>query len=187
MSLLYYILFTAQQEEILLYQNFDLENIVTPVNVQKFEELLVESQYDKTETEFLIDGFKNGFSIEYHGSTQVKITSPNLKFRNIGSPTILWNKVMKEVKANRYAGPFERIPFDSYIQSPIGLVPKDGGKDTRLIFHLSYPRGRGISVNENTPVDLYKVKYPDFNNAIQLCLREEQGCHVAKLDMKSAF
>ena len=48
---------------------------------------------------------------------------------------------MKEVKEGRYAGPFESIPFDSYIQSPIGLVPKDGGKDTRLIFHLSYIRG----------------------------------------------
>ena len=43
---------------------------------------------------------------------------------------ILWNKVMKEVEAKRFAGPFEKIPFDNFIQSPIGLVPKDGGKST---------------------------------------------------------
>ena len=52
---------------------------------------------------------------------------------------ILWNKVMKEVKEKRFAGPFKEIPFEHFIQSPIGLVPKDGGKYYRLIFHLSYP------------------------------------------------
>ena len=47
---------------------------------------------------------------------------------------------MKEVKLKRFAGPFESSPFEDFIQSPVGLVPKDNGKDTRLIFHLSYPR-----------------------------------------------
>ena len=47
---------------------------------------------------------------------------------------------MKEVKLGRYAGPFPTIPYEEdFIQSPIGLVPKDQGCDTRLIFHLSYP------------------------------------------------
>ena len=32
-----------------------------------------------------------------------------------------------------------------------------------------------------------KVKYPDFNEAVQLCLAEGKGCHVAKSDIKSAF
>ena len=64
---------------------------------------------------------------------------------------------MKEVKEERYAGPFEKIPFEHYIQSPIGLVPKDWGKDTRLIFHLSYPRDGKSSVNANTPSELCSV------------------------------
>ena len=147
----------------------------------------MESKYDKEETDFLIDGFTNGFSIGYNGPEDVKLTSPNLKFREVGDKITSWNKVMKEVKAKRYAGPFEKIPFDNYIQSPIGLVPKDGGKDTRLIFHLSYPRGRGTSVNANTPECLCKVKYLDFNEAIQIYLREGKKCHIAKSDMKSAF
>ena len=174
-------------EEILQFHNYDLENIKTPVNVEVLEDLLIQSKYDKKETEFLVDGFRNGFELGYEGSEQVKISSPNLKFRDIGNPTILWNKVMKEVKEKRYAGPFSEIPFDNYIQSPIGLVPKDGGKDTRLIFHLSYPRGRGTSVNANTPKSKCTVKYPDFNNAIQICLREGKKCKIAKSDMKSAF
>ena len=44
---------------------------------------------------------------------------------------------MKEVEAKRVAGLYDKIPFENYIQSPVGLVPKAGGK-TRMIFHLSY-------------------------------------------------
>ena len=137
--------------------------VKTPVNVRVLEQLLTESKYDKDETDFLVKGFKSGFSIGYCGPKEVKITSPNLKFREVGDPITLWNKVMKEVKENRYAGPFKSIPFDNYIQSPIGLVPKDGGKDTRLIFHLSYPRNGMTSVNANTPEQLCSVHYQDFN------------------------
>ena len=164
-----------------------METIKTPVKVKVLEELLTKSNYDQSETAFLLDGFTNGFSLEYQGPQNVKITSPNLKFREVGTPTELWNKVMKEVKAERYAGPFEKIPFENFIQSPIGLVPKDGGRDIRLIFHLSYPRGKGNSVNANTPVEVCTVQYPDFNEAIQLCIVEGKLCYIAKSDMKSAF
>ena len=78
---------------------------------------------------------------------------------------------MKEVKEKRYAGPYEEPPFDNFIQSPIGLVPKDGGKKTRLIFHLSHPKKGTTSVNHNTPEELSTVKYKDFDEAVRLCLR----------------
>ena len=129
----------------------------------------------------MVDSFRNGFDIGYEGSEDVKITSPNLKFR-VGDETILWNKVMKEIKAGRYAGPFKKIPFsDHYIQSPIGLVDKDNGKDTRLIFHLSYPRRGGTSVNENTPEHKCSVCYPKFDQAIQICLREGKELLYCKI------
>ena len=169
------------------YTNFDLDNIKTPVNVEEFAKLLSQSNYDRTEAEFLVQSFKEGFTIGYNGPENVQIKSPNLKFREVGNPVLLWNKVMKEVKELRYAGPFHTIPFDNYIQSPIGLVPKDGGKDTRLIFHLSYPRNGSSSVNANTPAEICTVKYPDFMDAIQLCIRQGKGCKIAKSDMKSAF
>ena len=98
---------------------------------------------------------------------------------------------MKEVKLGRYAGPFKKVPFKHYIQSLIGLVAKDNGKDTRLIFHLSYPRkpksGNAESVNGNTPPNYCKVQYPDFNEAIDICLREGRFCHISRSDMRSAF
>ena len=128
-------------EEVLDYHNPNLQDIVTPVDPNKLEELLVGANYDSEKNRFLVEGFRNGFEVGYKGSRTVKLNAPNLKFRGVRNKTILWNKVMKEVKLKCFASPFERIPFKYYIQSPIGLVPKDGGKATRLIFHLSYPRG----------------------------------------------
>ena len=134
----------------------------------------------------MINGFKNGFDLGYRGPEDIQQTAPNLKF-TVGNKLELWNKVMKEVQLKRYAGPFEEIPFDNYIQSPIGLVPKDNGKKTRLIFHLSYPRNSGTSVNGSTPKEMATVQYPDFDDAVRLCLLEGVGCAAAKSDMSSAF
>ena len=39
----------------------------------------------------------------------------------------LWNKTIKEVNAKRVAGPFEKPPFDCFVQSPTGLVLKANG------------------------------------------------------------
>ena len=68
----------------------------------------------------------------------------------------------------------------------MGLVPKDNGRDTRLIFHLSYSRS-GRSVNSETPRKFCSVKYKDFSEAIRRCIQEGGGCYVAKSDMTSAF
>ena len=108
-----------------------------------------------------------------------------MKFQ-VGNPTILWNKVMKEVKLKRYAGPFTAPPFENFIQSPIGLVSKDGGRDTRLIFHLSYPR-TGDSVNSGIPSEECSVIYPQFDEAVKLCLEAGKSANASKSDMASAF
>ena len=74
---------------------------------------------------------------------------------------------MNEVELGRFAGPYEDIPFENYIQSPIGLVPKAGNK-TRLIFHLSYTfKNRNKSVNFWTPQELCSVKYNDLDSEVR--------------------
>ena len=85
--------------------NLNLEDIVTPVDVVQLEQLLLEADYDKCETEYLIDGFKNGFSLGYQGPKEVKRFSQNLRLR-VGNEAELWNKVMTKVVAGRFAGPF---------------------------------------------------------------------------------
>ena len=119
--------------------NGDLVNIVTPVNILKLQQMLIESNYDAEETTFLVNGFTHGFDIGYEGPVQRRSTSDNIPL-TVGNKTILWNKLIKEVKHGRVAGPFEEIPFENFIQSPIGLVPKAGGDrgETILIFYLSY-------------------------------------------------
>ena len=96
---------------------------------------------------------------------------------------------MTEVSLGRVAGPFKNVPFNYYMQSPIGLVPKDGGRKTRLIFHLSYPKNSQKSVNSGTPLAKRTVKYKDFNDAIQLCLQylQKGKCVCSKTDLVSAF
>ena len=59
------------------FENFDLESVVTPVDVQQFSKLLAESGYDKDKTAFLVNGFTRGFSIGYDGPTKVQQTAPN--------------------------------------------------------------------------------------------------------------
>ena len=136
-------------------------------------------------SQFLIEGFSKGFDIGYEGNHDVQFQSQNLKL-TVGSKVELWNKVMKEVQLKRYAGPFVEPPFKNYIQSPIGLVPKDNGTKTRLIFHLSYPRDTNISVNANTPKEKCSVNYKDFDQAIKLC-QTFLECVAGKSDLSAAF
>ena len=58
---------SAVEPEVLRYEDFDVNQIVTPVNVRALEKLLVESNYCEEETKFLVDGFKNSLRIGYQG------------------------------------------------------------------------------------------------------------------------
>ena len=100
-----------------------------------------------------------------------KDRSNNIPF-SIGSEIEMWKKLMKEVKLNRYAGPFNEIPYEYFIQSPIGPVRKENNQ-TRLIFHLSYDFGTSEekgSLNYHTPKSLCTVKYRDLDYAVKTCL-----------------
>ena len=87
--------------------------------------------------------------------------------------------------------------MEYYVQSPIGLVPKAGGK-TRLIFHLSFDFGSQESqksVNYHTPKQECSVKYNDLDHAVANCLSqlrdvlssEQYSVVFAKTDCSHAF
>ena len=167
----------GQVWKVLYYENYDNKNVVMPVKYRILNSMLKQANYDEVKRTKIVKGFKEGFRLGYNGSQKVRLRAPNLKL-SVGDEIILWNKVMKEVSLKRYAGPYQQISFDYFIQSPIGLVPKDNGKDVRLIFHLSYPRNfqSKKSVNTNIPENLTRVSYLDFNKAIFRYL-EECGTH----------
>ena len=169
--------------------------------MDRYEQLLIESQFDASERQFLVNGFRNGFDIGYQGPATRCSESKNIPF-TVGNHVEMWNKIMKEVKMKRVAGPFEKIPFENYIQSPVGLVPKSGGK-TRLIFHLSYHfkdetqfRMQNNSVNGCMPREICTVKYNDLDAAVRACLEtselamERNGNKIiflGKTDLSSTF
>ena len=106
----------------------------------------------------------------------------------------MWDKIVKEVHLGRVAGPFEEVPYFNYMQSPIGLFPKAGGK-TRLIFHLSYqfPSGLG-SLNGNMCKESCSVKYQDLDKAVKACLElfetvpeTHQNLYFGRSDLVSAL
>ena len=182
-------------------ENFDLQSIVTPVKGRKLAKMLRDAGYDKGKVKFIEKGFTEGFDIGYEGPTNRQSQSDNIPLR-VGSPTELWNKLIKEVSLKRVVGPFKTIPFENYIQSPIGLVPKAGSEDnkTRLIFHLSFEFGKEqnqLLMNGCTPKDKCTVNYNDLDHAVKLCLllRKEmdrqgltdQPIYFGKTDVRSAF
>ena len=66
-----------------------------------------------------MNGFTKGFSIEYNGPKKREHTAKNIPFKpGIGDKYNMWQKIMKDVKLKRFAGPFEEVPFEHYIQSP---------------------------------------------------------------------
>ena len=174
--------------------NFDLEGIITPVNPDILEQLLVTSNYDSQEMNFLVNGFRHGFDIGYKGPHNRKDMADNIPLQ-VGSKEELWSKIMKEVKAKRFAGPFRKPPFKNFVQSPIGLVPKSGGK-TRLIFHLSYDfpetdenGNEHKCINFYTPKELCSVTYRGIDYAVLSSFKWERpgACFYSKTDVQSAF
>ena len=93
---------------------------------------------------------------------------------------------MLEVEKKRYAGPFEEIPYEYFIQSAIGLVPKDKGKKARLIFHLSYPKG-GIQSMQEFQRKIAVSNIQIFDKAVKICIAAGKACYVGKSDMSCAF
>ena len=173
-----------------MFYNFDMDGIITPVNPNRLRQMLREAKYDEEKTKYLVEGFTHGFDIRYEGMEERKDIADNIPLK-VGNKVELWNKIMKEVKEKRFLGPYEKIPFDKFVQSPIGLVPKAGGK-TRLIFHLSYDFKGGTgheSINFNTPQKLCKVKYLDLDYAIRCAFKwgEPGKCFFSKTDVQSAF
>ena len=105
--------------EVMYHTNLNLEDIVTPVNVDALEGLLRSAGYEEQKLRFLTDGFQNGFSIGYEGPEEVRQSSPNLRLE-VGNETVLWNKIMKEIKAERFAGPSMSYPLTILSKAQLG-------------------------------------------------------------------
>ena len=156
------------------HTNYDWEAVITPVRTSVLKQCLEETGYPIKKINHLVTGFQQGFELGYKGTFNRRNLANNLPFR-VGTPTDLLNKIMTEVEAKCYAGPYNmnELPFKQFVQSPVGLVPKSGNK-MRLIFHLSFDFGddeNSKSINHHIPSEDCKVKYNALDHAIANSLR----------------
>eukprot|EP00079_Xenopus_tropicalis_P012677 XP_002939985.2 PREDICTED: uncharacterized protein LOC100487960 isoform X1 [Xenopus tropicalis] len=159
-----------------------LEKGVTPVKVREMLPWL--SEYpDKEKAALLRDGFQFGFKIP------AKRGTGGGSLKNLRSvrenPTLVLEKLQKEVKLGRMAGPFIEPPIPDLRVSPLGLVPKKEPGKYRMIHHLSHPKGG--SVNDEIDRELVRVCYTSFDEAIRLVKEAGRGALMAKVDVESAF
>ena len=101
------------------------------------------------------------------------------------NPSILKEKIVKEIKAGRVAGPFDISPFPNLQISPLGLVPKKKVGEYRVIHHLLYPDH--LSINDGIPQDKCTVQYQAIDDAISLVKYHGQGSLMAKTDMENGY
>ena len=131
----------------------------------------------------LLDGFTFGFRIPYGGVREHRLSRNHGSAKN--NNLLVESMLMKEVELGRVAGPFFILPLRNLMISPVGLVPKSTPGEWRLIFDLSFPNGS--SVNEGIPKEYSSVSYTSFDAVVDMVLKEGRGCHLIKIDVKSAF
>ncbi|XP_077309137.1 uncharacterized protein LOC143928250 [Lithobates pipiens] len=138
---------------------------------------------DRVAARLLAEGFREGFRIP----CDLKVVPPVA--RNLRSalqhPTVVDEKLGKEVALGRMGGPFTVKPWDSLVVSPLGVVPKKEPGKFRLIHHLSFPKGG--SVNDFIDPDVCAVSYTSFDAAVRWVRRYGRGALMAKADIESAF
>ncbi|VDI00834.1 Hypothetical predicted protein [Mytilus galloprovincialis] len=76
----------------------------------------------------------------------------------------------------RIKGPFDEPPFDKFICSPLGLIPKKESGSFRLIHDLSFPKGD--SVNFWTPPEYTSVSYQNIETVIELVQEHGFNCEM---------
>ena len=121
-----------------------------------------------------------GAKIGYQGPRQ-RILSANLPTAN-EAPEVLLQDLHEQQRLNRLTR-VNIIP-QSFISSPLGLVPKGDGR-WRRIHHLSHPRGK--SVNCHIPEAWEALEYTTFDDAIDVLLAQGPACCLVKKDLADAF
>ncbi|XP_069142117.1 uncharacterized protein [Argopecten irradians] len=155
--------------------------IVTPIIADKLADILV--GYDIEKTQYLVQGFREGFRIHFEGDT-LQTECPNLVSAS-EFPEVIQAKIDKELLAKRVSGPFSSSPYPTYHLSPIGVVPKKESGKYRMIHHLSHPKG--ISINDGITEEASTVSYANISDAIDHIKSLGQFAFLSKTDIESAF
>ena len=164
-----------------LFESKHFTEIVTPVDTSRLASWL--DGFPQQKRDYLLTGFTEGFRIAYQ-NTPSSMTHPNHKSAR-DNPEVLTNLIRKEIDHGRIGGPFLSPPFDPFLISPLGLVPKKESGTCRLIHDLSFPRGS--SVNSGISDEDAAVTYESLDRVIALVHQMQPGALIGKVDIESAF
>ena len=154
--------------------------LTTAIKTDKLQTYL--EGYPPRSRQYLIEGFRFGFSIDYVGHRS-NFVSKNLLSAST-NPKAVDEKLAKEIQLGRIVGPFDGHPFPVFHVSPLGLIPKKVPGEFRLIHHLSFPERK--SINSHIQQIASSVHYANIDDAIRLIRRTGRGCALAKTDIKNS-
>jgi len=157
-------------------------SLPTPVKVNQLAHFL--EGYNSNLKNNLIQGFTSGFKINSSLDKNVVKFPQNHKSAT-GNPQVVTKKIHREIQKGRIKGPFKEPPFNNFICSPLGLVPKKESGSFRLIHDLSFPKGD--SVNSWTPPEFTAVSYQNIETVINLVQEYGYNSLMSKADIQDAF
>jgi hypothetical protein len=137
-------------------------------------------------------GIRNGFNMGVLSIPSKTYTPPNHSSA-ISHPRAVASHIHKELSLGRYTGPFSQSKLEQLIgpfrTSPLGVVPKSGTNEFRLVQDLSYPRHNPhhTSVNSEINIDDFRCDWGTFQKVVDIVLDAPLGSQAATLDVDAAF
>ena len=162
-------------------QKVSSRNLPTPVNSTKLHNYLL--GYDSKKLQYIIEGFQQGFHLGYTGPP-LSLISKNHK-STVSFASVIDDFIADGITNNRIAGPFASPPFEHFVSSPLGVVPKSEQGKYRVIHDLSFPKHH--SVNYHIPQENSTVQYESIDNVTALLNHFGRDALMAKTDIKDAF
>lgn len=141
---------------------------------------LLNSYPDK---DYIINGFNEGFSLDFAGSQSSLLSTNSLSVTQNPSTTL--QKINYEVGLGRICGPFPSPPFENFKVFPLALREKSVPGKFRLLHNLSFPYN-DESLSLNIPRECSSVKYETLTDAIFL-INSFESPWLAKADISEAF
>src|SRR3954447_10926132 len=133
--------------------------------------------------EVLVAGMKYGSLVRYEGDRTDSVAKQNHPDAR-KHPHELLQLVLQELQLGRVIGPFslQSPPFECVKICPLNIVPK-GDKKWRLIQDLSSPQKHSV----NDGILHIPTQWQLIDDALQLIYDAGKGCHLVKMDVKSAY
>ena len=113
-----------------------------------------------------MDGFTFGFKLGCIGEPSLSIhRNHNSVFNH---KAVVQAKLRKEMNLGRISNPSSIIPFQNFVCSPLGLVPKKTPGEFRIIHDLSFPKDCSVTSFIPEINSTIQYMYESIENVTQL-------------------